>query len=153
MSERAQSDRLRVVVDTNLFVSALLRRGSLPDQVVRAWSDERRYHLLTAEPLMAEVQDVLTRPSIVRRYALARDEIVRLVASLRTAERVQLAGALPVAVRDPDDEQILACALGGQADYLVTGDKDLLTLHGAPELGPLRIVTPAQFLRLLDQPL
>jgi len=50
-----------------------------------------------------------------------------------------------VAIRDPKDIHLLA-ALGGDADYLITGDADLLVLAGDPTLGPLRIITARAFL-------
>jgi predicted nucleic acid-binding protein len=56
---------------------------------------------------------------------------------------------LPLPVRDVKDEPILAAAFGGQADYIVTGDKDLLVLDGDPRLGKLRIVTARAFLDVL----
>lgn len=70
--------------------------------------------------------------------------------SLDAAERVDLLPVLPVSVRDPKDEHILAAALGGEADYLVTGDQDLLVLAGDPRLGSLQIVTVAAFMDILD---
>jgi len=54
-----------------------------------------------------------------------------------------------VAVRDVKDEKILASAIEGAADYLVTGDADLLILNGNPALGTLKIVTVRDFLAVL----
>jgi len=59
---------------------------------------------------------------------------------------------LPVEVRDPKDEMILASALGGKADYLVTGDDDILVLQDDARLGKLQIVTARAFLNLLISP-
>lgn len=53
--------------------------------------------------------------------------------------------------RDPKDDIFLACALAGQCDYLVTGDRDLLDLQGHPGLGQLRIVTPREFLEAVKE--
>ena len=53
------------------------------------------------------------------------------------------------AVRDPDDELLLRVTVAGNADYLVTGDKDLLVLRGTDALGSLQIVTPRDFLKVL----
>lgn len=57
---------------------------------------------------------------------------------------------IPVKVRDPKDQKVLATALGGKADYLVTGDEDLLDLKRNPKLGKLKIVTVWEFLKLLE---
>jgi predicted nucleic acid-binding protein len=56
----------------------------------------------------------------------------------------------PLLVRDPKDDMILAAAIGGNADFLVTGDADLLVLANDPKLGHLRIVSPSEFLSLLS---
>jgi predicted nucleic acid-binding protein len=64
-------------------------------------------------------------------------------------EAVVPAPTLPVAVRDPKDEPILAAALGGKADYLISGDDDVLVLSGDPGVQPLRIITPRASLGVL----
>lgn len=58
---------------------------------------------------------------------------------------------LPVALRDKNDERTLAAALGAKADFLVTGDDDLLVLRGEPRLRGLRLVTAREFLGLLAE--
>ncbi len=59
--------------------------------------------------------------------------------------------SLPIQSRDPNDDMFLAVALGAAATFLVSGDNDLLSLKGAPELGELRIVTVREFLDLLAE--
>jgi len=68
---------------------------------------------------------------------------------IATAEHVTPVGALPVVVRDPKDEKLLACALHGRADYLVSGDRDLLELDGNLALGMLRILTARDFVEVV----
>jgi predicted nucleic acid-binding protein len=58
---------------------------------------------------------------------------------------------LPLLVRDPMDNDLLAAALGGQADHLVSGDNDLLVLAGDSRLGRLQIVNPRQFLNIIER--
>lgn len=53
---------------------------------------------------------------------------------------------LPIRSRDPKDNKLLACALSTNADYLITGDEDLLILNGNPALGALKILTAKDFL-------
>ena len=74
------------------------------------------------------------------------EELVELFDGFAKATRVVLTPTLPIPVRDPKDEKILAAAIGGRAAFLVTGDKDLLVLRGHPDLGVLRIVTAVEFL-------
>jgi len=144
---------ISAVVDTNVLVSGLLRPAGQPRQILRAWYDGA-FTLLVSPALVAEYERVLARPRLRVRYGLdpvAAEDFLALV-GLRGAV-VTMYELLPIAVRDPKDDMVLAAALGGAADYLVTGDDDLLTLAGDPRLGALRIVTVRAFLdRLVAAP-
>ena len=110
--------------------------------------------LLRSDAIYEEYARVLPRPKFAR-YGLTPELIAGFLTSLRTrSRRVIPRRRLPVAVRDPKDAMILAAALGGRADYLVTGDADLLALRGHPALGRLQIVTAREFLAVLahDEP-
>jgi putative PIN family toxin of toxin-antitoxin system len=143
------------VVDTNLFVSgSILKRGN-PFTVLEAWR-QRQFLLVTSEELTAEIADVLNRPEIKQRYNLTDEEVTE---TLVLVQSIGLTTSpirqLPVEVRDPKDRKVLAAALSADADYLVTGDDDLLALSGHPALGQLKIRTPRTFLdelRALTQP-
>jgi uncharacterized protein len=140
---------VRAVVDTNLIVSGIVMARGQPLQLVDAWHD-RAFVLLVSAPLRAEYERVLARPKLLERYAASAERagaFLALVAS--RAEPVEPRDRLPVPVRDPKDEMVIAAALGGDADFLVTGDKDLLALAHDPRLGRLRIVTAAEFLAVL----
>lgn len=118
---------MRVVVDTNVFVSALLSERSPPGDLVRMWREDR-FTLLTAAPQLEELHRVTRYPKIRARLnpALAG----RLINDLRDIAVV--VNALPEVAASPDpyDNYLLAIAVGGGADHLVTGDKrDLLTLQ------------------------
>jgi len=108
-----------------------------------------RFALLVPGFQHTELGDVFSRPKFVARYGLAVFDIGELFAGLAAAEPVVPVARLPLAVRDPKDAPILAAALGG-ADFLVTGDKDLLVLRDDPRVGGLRIVTAGEFLDILD---
>jgi predicted nucleic acid-binding protein len=86
---------------------------------------------------------------VVDRYKLTPARISELFDGLVKAQRVEPRSTLPVEVRDAKDERIVASGLGGGADYLVTGNKDLLVLQGDQRLGKLKIVTVAEFLTIL----
>jgi putative PIN family toxin of toxin-antitoxin system len=139
----------RVVLDTNLFVSALISPTGTPNQLLQLW-EGGRIILLTSSELLDEVDSVLHRASIQERYQLAEERIERLLTRLRlTAEWVMpLNRPLPLHSRDPKDDKLLALALGGNADYLITGDQDLLDLDGEPALENLPIITATAFLEL-----
>ena len=133
---------MRVVLDTNILISALTSKTAAPHHIYQAWRDKRLIVLSCAEQLV-EVREVTRRVAVALRIKPA--EAGRLVNSLRDLALV--VGDLPVVKRSPDpkDDFILALADAGAARYVVTGDKSgLLALrtHGGAE-----IVTAAQFVR------
>jgi len=135
-----------VVVDTNLFVSGSIIKHGIPYQLLMAWRSGS-FLLLISEEQRTELEDVLHRPEIAQKYRLSQQEIADLLLLVdNTAPQVPLRRRLPVKVRDPKDAHLLAAALGGKADYLVTGDEDLLVLNGHPKLGTLAIVNAREFL-------
>jgi putative PIN family toxin of toxin-antitoxin system len=142
------NEQVKVVLDTNLFVSgAILKRGN-PYELLEAWRREG-FVLLISDALQTEIAEVLIR-EIKEKYHLTTDEVEETLQLLQTdALLTSPAPTLPVALRDPKDEKVLALAVGGQADYLVTGDEDLLIMQGNPGLRGLRIIRPAAFLALL----
>lgn len=137
------------VLDTNLIVSAFLSRRGAPHALLQALY-EGAFRLILSDALRQEYAGVLARPGLKRRYVVPAANVAAFFRFLdRRAGIVTPAPAVPVAVRDHKDAHILAAALGGEADYLVSGDDDLLTLAGDPRLGALQIVTIRAFLDLL----
>lgn len=148
----ASSD-LVVVLDTNLIVSGVLQPQGLPNRVLNSWLDHA-FVVISSPSLAAETTDVLSRPSLRDRFKLNTAFVGRILAAIADAlvQPIPL-DMLPVRCRDPKDDPVLACALGGNADFIVSGDADLLELDRHPALGKLRIVTPRAFLELLsDEP-
>ena len=137
------------VVDTNLAVSGLVFPGGPPRALIRAFLAQT-FTLITSTQARAEYRQVLARPKFTVKYGLAPSEAAAFLKQVdESAPPVTPLAHLPLSVRDPKDDPILAAALGGDADYLVTGDQDLLVLAGDPRLGALRIVTAAEFLAVL----
>jgi putative PIN family toxin of toxin-antitoxin system len=141
----------RVVVDTNVWVSALLNRAGRPAEVVSALL-AGRFRLVTSTPLLAELDEVLQRPRIERKYRLRPEDVRSYVASLRhVAEVVAVTGDLRVC-RDHDDDMVVETALLGNAEALVTRDE---VLSRVPELAEalrvqgVSILTVQRFLELL----
>jgi putative PIN family toxin of toxin-antitoxin system len=128
---------MRGVVDTNVFVSAALKTESLPAIALHLVG---RYHvLLKSAPTERQLLEVLARPSLASLVAdAARAHIVALMAG---AEEVPITDSIQ-ACRDPTDDKFLELAVCGRAEVIVSGDKDLLTLH--PFRG-IAIVAPAAF--------
>jgi uncharacterized protein len=133
---------MRVVFDTNIVASASFWRGN-PFDCLTAWA-QGKCEAVVSPALLAEYHETIEELSL--RYADRKpvewaDALVESALLVFPTDRAT--GATP----DPDDEMILECALAGEVDYIVTGDKKhLQTLQ---EFQNIRIVSPAEFLRLL----
>jgi putative PIN family toxin of toxin-antitoxin system len=118
---------VRLVLDTNTVVSGLIWRGN-PGKLLDA-ARERRISLATTIPLLAELRGVLARNKFVRELtdrALTLDDLFDGYTAL--ADCLEPATIPPTVLRDPDDDQVLACALAADADVIVSGDEHLLAL-------------------------
>ncbi|HUY81803.1 MAG TPA: putative toxin-antitoxin system toxin component, PIN family [Acidobacteriaceae bacterium] len=128
---------LRVVLDTNVLVSGLAYPGSVPGRIVGLWRDGG-LEVALSRYILDEVARVLPR---LARVELSADEIRDLVDSLIfLADMVEPDGEKDAELRDSADQQVLGTLVASRADYLITGDKDLLALR---ERYP--VVTPAAF--------
>ncbi len=135
----------RLVLDTNVLVSAFLWEGNPGQLLAKAETGEVR--LYTSPILLDELEDALGRPKLAKRVALTGLGVSEMVASYRRVAAVRRAKLLDRAFsRDPDDDHVIACALAARTDFLVTGDADLLSL-GTVE--GVRIVSPADLLERL----
>ena len=116
---------MRLILDNNILVAALITRGTPPDKLYEAWRDGR-FTLLTSELQIEEIRRVTRREGI--RFRIHQAEAGRLVNDLRRlATRIENLPTLDVSP-DPYDNFLLAMAQAGQTDLLVAGDKDLLSL-------------------------
>ena len=140
---------LRVVLDANVILSALIRPGSTPGRILRAGVEGESVRLVTSEPLLAELRATLDYPRLQRYLKMSRSDKDAFVILLeQIADPVNIADyPAPGICRDPDDEPYLRTAMAGRADYLVSGDGDLLTLKA---LDHIRIILPAEFERILN---
>lgn len=142
---------MRVLLDTNVLVSILLKppEGSPVRELFFAFT-AGRFTLLMPEWLLDELREtVQTKPRISKRVSIQElHQLTTLILTL--AERIAaIEGPIPPVTRDPDDDYVLAYALVGAADYLVTGDKRLLTLQDL--IDGLEIVTPVQFVEIIRE--
>lgn len=134
---------MRVVLDTNVLLSALLSPHGLSDTIYRAWQKDR-FDLVTS----ATQIDELRRAS---RYAKFKEvlqpyRVGTMVNNMRRSVMLDTLPPLPegIEANDPNDAFFLAMALAGEVDYLVTGDHRAGLLQRR-SLGRTRIVTPATF--------
>lgn len=114
-------------------------------ELLDAWRD-RRFLLITSPLVLSEIEEVLSQTLLRQKYHLQENQIERFLNLLRM-DSLQVPGLVRVQVcRDPDDDAILGCAVEGEADYLITGDKDLLVLK---KYGGTRILTARHYIERL----
>ena len=136
---------VRVVLDTNILISALITRNTPPDKLYQAWL-RGEIELVMSDTQVAEIYDGLSRPRL-RRF-LDADEVDAIVENIAT--RALIITELPVVnvSPDPKDNPILASAIVGRAELIVSGDKkhmlDLGEVEGIP------IVTARKALELMS---
>ena len=138
---------MKVILDTSVIVSGLISPKEPPAKTIARWL-QNNFTLLYTQAMLAELEDVLNCAWLHERLRRAPNRIPEFL------EAVKLLGQLVTGyvnvtgqIRDPFDEMFLACAVLGRADYLVSGDKDLLILG---EFQQTQILTPVQFLALFS---
>jgi len=137
---------IRVVLDTNVIISATCVSNSLPGRLLSLWQNQV-FEVVVSTHILHEFNDVIQRPKIRTRYEITDFDIAGYNRLLSIAAVDVLAEEIPDIVKeDPDDNHIIACAVKAGADYIVSGDRHLLQLR---EYNGIRIVTPAEF--LMDQ--
>lgn len=128
---------IRVVVDTNVLISALLHANSLPEAVINL-ATSSNVQWIASEPILAEYGEVLRRPRLAFDSAKVADAMTRIRASVSMVVPTVRVDA----ANDPDDNMFLECAQAGDADYIVTGN----TRHFPKTWKKSRVVTPREFI-------
>jgi putative PIN family toxin of toxin-antitoxin system len=134
---------MRLVLDTNVLVSGLLYPGGPPSRLVKAWR-AGAFDLVISDFVIDELTRIWTH--LASRLKASPNDLadfidtIGLRAELLRIDATMLAQASTAGLRDPDDLPVLALLIGSGADYLITGDKDLLALAGA-----YPILSPADF--------
>lgn len=138
---------MRFIVDTNILISAFFWGGT-PGKVLEI-AQRSNYTLISSEDLLLELLDVLQREKFAERLRRIGRTPSQFLQNFRALVDVIDVIPLPEPIcDDPDDDAILACALSGDADVIVSGDDDLLRLKMYADIP---IVTPTQFLSLVNQ--
>jgi uncharacterized protein len=129
---------IRVCLDSNVLVAAFAARGLCSDLLTHVLSEQ---HLVVPDAVREETLRTLTD-----KFKLPSEALNSVLAVLDRCEAAPASGEpSPVPVRDPDDERILADAVGAGVQVMVTGDKDLLAVA---EQSPIPILSPRAFLML-----
>ncbi len=135
--------KLKVVLDTNVLISALLFRGKLSKLILPL--KKGAYILLFSEGTLSELIKVLHYP----KFALTEEEIDYILQFeiLPYSKMIKITFKIDEKIcKDRDDQKFLELAISGKADYLVSGDTDLLELK---EFETIKILSPAEFLEIL----
>lgn len=116
----------RTVADTNIVLSAFLWGGA-PRGILDA-ARHKTIALFTSAALIAELEEVLARQKFARRLIAAGSSVTDLTGDYLALATLVRPADHPRVVRDPDDDQVIACALAAEAGVIVSGDADLLAL-------------------------
>ena len=142
---------VRAVIDTNIWVSALLNPSGYPARLRKAF-EEGLIEVVISEPILREITDVLSRPRIKDKYGVADADIQEfLVLIEERSEHVLVSGDVRIC-RDKDDDLIIETAVKGKVKYLVTRDDDVKTDTKVSDFLSQSNISPisvAKFLKLI----
>lgn len=130
---------LRVLLDTNIIVSALVFGGK-PSQIL-SLALERKIHVVTSAVLLAELVDVVNK-----KFPLSREDLRLFEKQAKKTFEIVNPKKQTNVLKDSADNRVLEAALEGSCDYIVTGDKELLDLKSFKDT---KIITPAEFLKVI----
>jgi uncharacterized protein len=133
---------MRVVIDTNVWLSALLWGGQ-PSLIIQL-IEQKQIQAISSENILTELTDILQKPKLQKRLdrlEITADEVVVIAKRLMTL--VVTEEVIIPQLRDPKDQMVLATAISGDAQIVISGDKDLLILH---PYGNISILLPQEFL-------
>lgn len=132
---------LRIVLDTNVLLSAIVCNGK-PRKLFQMGIDGK-YKILISKDTLDELSEVIQRP----KFQMTSEDIVRVVSALmETGENVRITSNFKVIRNDPDDNIIINTAHDGNADYVVSGDKDIKDLKNFKKI---KIVSVDEMLKIL----
>lgn len=131
---------MRVVLDTNVLVSALVGHGRSRRLLIRLFEG---HEIVSSKQMLAELGDVLSR----RKFGFMRRQLNEFLLIMVKRSIVATIMEIPeIVAEDPDDNVVLATALEGEAEYIISGDKHLLRLR---EYRGIRIVSVREMLEIL----
>jgi uncharacterized protein len=136
---------MRAVIDTGVFMSALIRRQGTTGDILRSLRDGR-FTAIYSTDILVEFINVLGRIPFRTKYHIEPDDINSLINLIRLRGELVMPTQKVTACRDPKDDKFLEATLASKADCIVSGDTDLLDLTPFKEIPILR---PAEFLARL----
>lgn len=145
-----RKERIAVVFDTNIVIGNYL--GKNPKTAIKKifalWRVQRRLQLIVSNEIVAEYLEILERLNVPTKRV---NTFLERIEKRLTVIKVSL-GKIPTESRDIDDNLILAAALAGKADFLITNDRDLLDISANDKKKfKFRIVSPIEFLKAIGE--
>lgn len=138
----------KIVLDTNVLVSALINPHGKPAQIIN-YVFENKIRLFTSPSIMEELERVLSYPKLMKRHGLDSGELKEFISDLLSVmSLIEEEKIIEVIMEDPSDNKYLSCAIDAKVDFIISGDIHLLNLG---EYEGIRIVTPAQFLEIMER--
>ncbi len=129
---------MKVVLDTNILISSLFWNGC-PRRVVDL-ATSQHIQSVTSLEILKELQSVLSED-----FQVPPTKVKDILKDILSYSQLVKPRPLSIKIRDLDDVKVIACAAVAKADYIVTGDKDLLILG---QFNKTKIITPADFLNI-----
>ena len=137
-----------VVLDTNIFVSGVISPDSPPAQLLKHWQSGL-LTVVSCQRAIDELDDVLQRPHLREKYKISSAKREALLSVIREGVVLVSGESIKgVVTADPKDDMFIACAVEGQAKYIISGDKHLRQLR---RYQSSRVVEPAYFLNVLTR--
>ncbi len=134
---------LKVVIDTNIFISGVLVEGGNPSLIIKSWKRTQKYQLFVTEEIIQETLRVMQRLNVHPEIITDWDKAIR-----KNAISVVPTRKIEAIKEDPSDNKFLECALEVRADYIVSGDNHL---KGLKEFQGIKIVSAKEFLGILSR--
>lgn len=137
--------KIKVIIDTQLFLRAAINRRSLPAKLIFDMRDE--YELVVSQAIIDEIENVLQRPKLRKKFTALTDEVIDTVIALLVSSEFVNPSTVPSISRDPKDDMFLVCAKSADANYIISEDNDLLVLN---PYGNIKIINALAFLKVLE---
>lgn len=138
---------MRAVLDTNVIIAPFLSPRGVPSLILKAWEEEA-FDLVVSETLLAEYREVLSYPQVAARHSMDKAAIGLVIDNFRKYAITVAPNKVPKVVKeDPDDDQLFAAALAGEASCIVTKNRHVLKVG---EYKGIQVLNPLAFLTLLE---
>ncbi|MBI5636979.1 MAG: putative toxin-antitoxin system toxin component, PIN family [Nitrospinae bacterium] len=135
----------QVVIDTNVFISAILNPKGSPAAIFKL-EREKKIKILVFHPILQEYRKTLSYPHLQKKHGLSTEQIgKKMLRLVKYGKFINPETKLDIIADDPDDNIFLECAVAGEVDYIISGGKHLKDLKN---FSGIKILDPAAFLNI-----